>query len=147
MYQIILFGSLKSIIEIKADAWKVIQDEKMHYDAIRRTSTVHQTQSQRDYLKYFEIFVLWHIRFVEQRKIKNKSNNQISQMKYVSWLRKLEMKTLWNREELLFLLISTIFCYPLLDFYVKTGTRFSPRDKQLFGITEVEITIVEFISQ
>ena len=38
-----------------------------------------------------------------------------------------------------FLLLSTIFCYLLLDFYVKTGTRFSLRDKRLFEITEFEI--------
>ena len=30
--------------------------------------------------------------------------------------------------------------YLLLDFHVKTGTRFSLRDKQLFEISEVEIT-------
>ena len=41
-----------------------------------------------------------------------------------------------------FLLLSTIFCYLLLDFHVKTGTRFSPRDQRLFEITEVEVTSV-----
>ena len=30
---------------------------------------------------------------------------------------------------LYFLLFSTIFCYLLLDFHVKTGSRFSLRDK------------------
>ena len=39
-----------------------------------------------------------------------------------------------------FLPFSTIFCYLLLDFHVKTGTRFSLRDKRLFEISEVEIT-------
>ena len=43
-----------------------------------------------------------------------------------------------------FLLFSTIFCY-LLDFNVKTGTRFSLRDKQLLEISEVEITRVNCI--
>ena len=33
----------------------------------------------------------------------------------------------------------------MLDFYVKTGIRFSLRDKQLFEITEVEITRVDCI--
>ena len=42
-----------------------------------------------------------------------------------------------------FLLLSTVFCYLLLDFHIKTGTRFSPRDKRLFEITEVEITRVD----
>ena len=34
----------------------------------------------------------------------------------------------------------------MLDFYVKTGIRFSLRDKRLFEITEVEITRVDCIS-
>ena len=42
-----------------------------------------------------------------------------------------------------FLPLSTIFYYLMLDFYVKTGIRFSLRDKRLFEITEVEITIVD----
>ena len=42
-----------------------------------------------------------------------------------------------------FLLLSTIFCYLMLDFYVKTGIRFSLRDKRLFEITEIEITRVD----
>ena len=39
-----------------------------------------------------------------------------------------------------FLLFSTIFCNLILDFCIKTRTRFSLRDKRLFEITEVEIT-------
>ena len=42
-----------------------------------------------------------------------------------------------------FLLLSTIFYYLMLDFYVKTGIRFSLRDKRLFEITVVEITRVD----
>ena len=42
--------------------------------------------------------------------------------------------------------LSTIFCYMILDFDVKTGIRFSLRDKRLFEITEVEITRVDCIS-
>ena len=42
-----------------------------------------------------------------------------------------------------FLLLSTIFCYLMLDFYVKTRIRFSLRDKRLFEIIEVEITRVD----
>ena len=44
-----------------------------------------------------------------------------------------------------FLPLSTIFYYLMLDFYVKTGIRFSFRDKRLFEITEVEITTVDCI--
>ena len=44
-----------------------------------------------------------------------------------------------------FLPLSTIFYYLMLDFYVKTGIRFFLRDKQLFEITEVEITRVDCI--
>ena len=46
-----------------------------------------------------------------------------------------------------FLPFSTIFCYLMLDFYVKTGIRFSLRDRPLFEITEVEITRVDCISK
>ena len=45
-----------------------------------------------------------------------------------------------------FLSLSTIFYYLMLDFYVKTGIRFSLRDKRLFEITEVEITRVDCMS-
>ena len=45
-----------------------------------------------------------------------------------------------------FLLLSTIFCYLMLDFYVKIRIRFSLRDKWLFEVTEVEITRVDCIS-
>ena len=44
-----------------------------------------------------------------------------------------------------FLPLYTIFFYLMLDFYVKTGIRFSLRDKGLFEITEVEITRVDCI--
>ena len=58
-------------------------------------------------------------------------------------------KILWKRGEIApgeqFLLLSTIFSYLMLDFYVKTRVRFSLRDKRLFEITEVEITRVDCI--
>ena len=57
------------------------------------------------------------------------------------------LKILWKRGKIApeeqFLLLSTIFYYLMLDFYVKTGIRFSLRDKRLFEITEVEITRVD----
>ena len=46
-----------------------------------------------------------------------------------------------------FLLLSTIFCHLMLDFYVKTGIRFSLQDKRLFEITEVEITRIDCIKK
>ena len=59
------------------------------------------------------------------------------------------LKILWKRGEIApeeqFLPLSTIFYYLMLDFYVKTGIRFSLRDKRLFEITEVEITRVDCI--
>ena len=59
------------------------------------------------------------------------------------------LKILWKRGEIApeeqFLLLSTIYCYLLLDFYVKTRIRFSLRDKLLFEIIEVEITRVDCI--
>ena len=60
------------------------------------------------------------------------------------------LKILWKRGEIApeeqFLLLSTVFCYLILDFYVKTRIRFPLRDKRLFGIAEVEITRVDCIS-
>ena len=43
-------------------------------------------------------------------------------------------------------IFSTIFCYLLLNFHVKTGARFSLRDKRLFEISEVEIMRVDCTS-
>ena len=45
-----------------------------------------------------------------------------------------------------FLLLSTIFCYLMSDFYVKTRIRFCHRDKWLFEIIEIEITRVDLFS-
>ena len=57
------------------------------------------------------------------------------------------LKILWKRGEIApeeqFLLLCTIFCYLMLDCYVKTGIRISLRDKRVFEITEVEITRVD----
>ena len=57
------------------------------------------------------------------------------------------LKILWKREEIApeeqFLLLSTIFCYLMLDFCVRARIRFSLRDERLFKITEVEITRVD----
>ena len=59
------------------------------------------------------------------------------------------LKILWKRGEIApeeqFLPLSRIFCYLVLDFYVKTRIRFSLRDKQIFEITEVEITRVSIM--
>ena len=54
------------------------------------------------------------------------------------------LEILWKMGEIApeeqYLLLSTIFCYLMLDFYVKTGIRFSLRDKRLFEIAGIEIT-------
>ena len=59
------------------------------------------------------------------------------------------LKILWKRgknaPEEQILPLFAIFYYLMLDFYVKTGIRFSLRDKRLFEITEVEITRVDSI--
>ena len=59
------------------------------------------------------------------------------------------LKILWKRGEIApeeqFVLLTTIFCYLMLDFYVKTMIRFSVRDKRLFEITEDEIPRVDCI--
>ena len=59
------------------------------------------------------------------------------------------LKILWEMGEIApeeqFLPLSTIFYNLMLDFYVKTGIRYSLRDKRLFEITEVEITRVDCI--
>ena len=52
-------------------------------------------------------------------------------------------KLLLTKEQ--YLLFSTIFRH-LLDFHVKTGTRFSLHDKRLFEISKVKITRVYCIS-
>ena len=60
------------------------------------------------------------------------------------------LKILWEMGEIApeeqFLPLSTIFYNLVLDFYGKTGIRFSLRDKRLFEITEVEITRVDCIA-
>ena len=60
------------------------------------------------------------------------------------------LKILWKRGEIApkeqFLLLSTIFCYLILDCYVKTRIRCSVEDRRLFKITEVEITRVDCIN-
>ena len=56
------------------------------------------------------------------------------------------LEIVWKREEIG--LISPLYhniCYLLLDCHVKTGTRFSLRDKRLFEVREVTITRVDCI--
>ena len=54
---------------------------------------------------------------------------------------------LWKTGNYSYLLFSSIFYYLLLDFDVKTWTKFSFRDKQFFEIGEVEITRVDYSLQ
>ena len=55
------------------------------------------------------------------------------------------MEKLFHRSN--FFSFPQYFCYLLLDFHGKTGTRFSLRDKRLLEISEVEITRVDCISR
>ena len=95
---------------------------------------------------YFDISDLWY------------SGNIIWTTKFYKWLcnvtpliRNIYWKYCGKGEKLLpqeqFLLFSTIFCNLIFDFYVKTRTRFSLRDKQLFEVTKVEITRVDCIEE
>ena len=87
-----------------------------------------------------------HIRFSEMRKTIHRTAHLTNE--YVIWLLKLEIYWKYcGKEEKLLLLFSTIFCYLLLDVRVKTGTRFSLRDKRLFEISEVAITRVDCIKK
>ena len=96
-------------------------------------------------MKHFEVSVLRHIRFAELTKAINRTttfnrmNMQFDSKRYI-------LKILWKRGEIApkeqFLLFPTIFCCLLVDLCVKTGTRFSLRDKRLFEISEFEITRV-----
>ena len=108
------------------------------------------SRSWRDPLKLFEISVLWPTRFAELRKVPIKQPNFTNE--HVIWLLWLEiymLKILWKRGEIApeeqFLLLSTIFCYLMLDFHVRTRVRFSLQDKRLFEITEVETMKVDCI--
>ena len=101
-------------------------------------------------MKHFEISVLRHIRFAERRKTINRTTtfNRINLL-CDSQVRDI-LKILWKRGVIApkeqFLLFSTIICCLLVDPCVKTGTRFSLRDKRLFEISEFEITRVDCIS-
>ena len=50
-----------------------------------------------------------------------------------------------NPMMMMMMMISTIFCYLILDFYDETRIRFSIRDKRLFKIIVVEIMGVDCI--
>ena len=107
------------------------------------------SRNRRDSQQHFEISVLRHIRFVVLRKKQFEQPNFTND--YVIGLLKLELYIENIVEKgrncspgaIQFLPFSTIFCNLILDFCVKTRTRFSLRDKQLFEITEVEITRVD----
>ena len=86
---------------------------------------------------FFDISDLW-----------NWGKQLIEQPPLTEWIFNLTLKLeiYWKccgkEEKLLF---STIFCCLLVDLCVKTGTRFSLRDKRLFKISEFEITRVDCI--
>ena len=51
----------------------------------------------------------------------------------------------WSQRYIENIVFSTIFCYLLLEFHVKTGTRFSLQDRRVFEISYVEITRVKCV--
>ena len=121
---------------------------KMYMHGIIKYSRLSLTRS-RDSLTYFEIYVPRHIRFAALSEKKIEWPYFIHE--FVIWLPKLEIywKYCGKEEKLLLRAISPLFhniCCMLLNFHVKTGTRFSLRDKRLFEISEVEITRVDCIN-
>ena len=120
------------------------QDVKGQY------SRLSLSRNKRNPQKHSEIFVFRHIRFVVFRKKQFEQPNFSND--YVIGLLKLEIyiKILLKRGEIApqeqFLFFSTIFGNLILDFCVKTRTRFSLRDQQLFEIIEAEITRVDCLS-
>ena len=105
------------------------------------------TINSRFFLKYFEISIPQHIRFAKLREKYSEQPHFTNE--YVIWLLKVEIyrKYCAKKGEIApweqFLPFSTIFCYLLLDFHVKTGTRFTLGDKGLLKISEVEIMRVD----
>ena len=113
------------------------------------------SRNRRDPLKHFEISVFRHIRLAILRKKQFELPNCTND--YVIGLLKLEIYKLeiymenivekgrncsWEQ----FLPFSTVFCNLILDLCVKTRIRFSLRDKQIFEITEAEITRLDCIT-
>ena len=86
-------------------------------------------------MKHFEISVLRRIRFAELRKIPMEQLNFTCKLtplvRNKCW--KYMLKILWKRGEIAleeqFFLLSTISCYLMLDFCIKTRIRFYLRDK------------------
>ena len=108
------------------------------------------SRNRRDPQKHVEISVFRHIRLVVLRKQSELPNFKND---YVIWLLKLEIfienivEKGRNCSPGAISPLFHIFCNLILDFCVKTRTRFSLRNKRLFEITEVEITRVDCIKQ
>ena len=96
----------------------------------------------RNSLTHFEISVSRNIRIAEVRKTINRT------ITFNKWICNLIpevrdiLKILWKRGEI----APRILCYLFFDFHVKIGTRISLRDKPLFEISEVEITIINYFN-
>ena len=105
------------------------------------------SRSPRDSLKYFKISIPRHIRFVKLRKTINQTTT------FNKWICNLTSEVkgyieniVEKRRNCSLGAIPPLFhniLIPLLDFYVRTGTRFSLRDKRLLEISVVEITRVD----
>ena len=102
--------------------------------------------------RYLEIqWTLWNTSrypYFEISDLRNWGKQLIEQPPLTEWIFNLtpKLEIYWKycgkeeKSKEKFLLFSTIFCCLLVDLCVKTGTRFSLRDKRLFEISEFEIT-------
>ena len=122
--------------------WKKKQQKNSFYNLrLQSTLVISNTKGS---LKYFKRSVsTYQISRIE----KNKSNNRISQieMQFDSWSKRYIENIAENGRNLMLLRSNfssfpQYFCCLFSDFYFKTGTWFSLRDKRLFDISEVEIT-------
>ena len=87
------------------------------------------SRSPRDSIKYFEISIPRHIRVVELRKTINQTTT------FKKWICNLTpevkdiLKILWKSREIAPFSSCPRYSLSVLDFHVKTGTRFSLQDK------------------
>ena len=138
-YFLLLFSHLtdKYILRMKFSYfWSGSQ--KWNSEHRFKYSRLSLSRSPKNTLKYFDISVPRHSRFAGLRKKSIDAFHFTNE--YVIWLLKLDiLKILWKRREIFF----TIFCYLLLEFHIKSGTRLSLRDMRLVEVSEVaEITRV-----
>ena len=110
-----------------------VMNRNAFYTSLQIQSTLVILRS-RGLFEQFEIVVSCHQICITEEKINQTTTFQKKICKLSPEARYVENIVEKNEEQ--FLLFSTIFYYLLLDFYVKTGTRFLLRGKRLFEISE-----------